>query len=137
MSVKYFDSEANWTSANPTLAAGSLMLSSDKTETTLAGTTEYHYKVADGSTAWKDLPYTSQIELKPDLYLNATAVLTLAGTSVAAGATGVAGSRGSTGVAGSGSTGVAGTQGSTGVDGVQGHQGNTGIQGSQGATGVA
>lgn len=43
------DTAANWTSANPTLAAGELGLETDTT----------YYKIGNGSTAWTSLAYGS------------------------------------------------------------------------------
>ena len=43
------DTAANWTSANPTLAAGELGLETDTT----------YYKIGNGSTAWASLAYGS------------------------------------------------------------------------------
>ena len=43
------DTAANWTSANPTLAAGELGLETDTT----------YYKIGTGSTAWTSLAYGS------------------------------------------------------------------------------
>jgi hypothetical protein len=43
------DTAANWTSANPTLAAGELGLETDTDQ----------YKIGDGSTAWTSLAYSS------------------------------------------------------------------------------
>lgn len=43
------DTASNWTSANPTLAAGELGLETDTDR----------YKIGDGSTAWTSLSYSS------------------------------------------------------------------------------
>lgn len=43
------DTAANWTSANPTLAAGELGLETDTAK----------YKIGNGSTAWNSLSYSS------------------------------------------------------------------------------
>jgi hypothetical protein len=45
------DTAANWTSTNPTLAAGEMGIETDT----------YKLKVGDGSTAWTSLPYSVDI----------------------------------------------------------------------------
>lgn len=45
------DTAANWTSANPTLAAGELGIETD---------TNY-FKIGDGSTAWTSLSYANSV----------------------------------------------------------------------------
>jgi hypothetical protein len=45
------DTAANWTSANPTLAAGEMGIETDT----------YKFKVGNGSTAWTSLPYSVDI----------------------------------------------------------------------------
>jgi len=82
------DTAANWTSNNPTLAAGELGLETDTTK----------YKIGDGTTAWNSLAY--------------------AYTAGAAGATGPTGPTGATGPVGAtGVTGPTGPVGATGATG--------------------
>jgi hypothetical protein len=101
------DTAANWTSNNPTLAAGELGLETDTTK----------YKIGDGTTAWNSLAY--------------------AYTAGAAGATGPTGPTGATGPAGAtGITGPTGPIGATGATGPNGATGPTGATGASGATGA-
>jgi hypothetical protein len=101
------DTAANWTSNNPTLAAGELGLETDTTK----------YKIGDGTTAWNSLAY--------------------AYTAGAAGATGPTGPTGSVGPSGAtGVTGPTGPVGATGATGPNGATGPTGATGASGATGA-
>lgn len=54
------DTAANWTSANPTLAAGEIGFDS----------TNNQIKIGNGSTAWSSLPYASSAEVEWDDILN-------------------------------------------------------------------
>ena len=65
-----YDTLANWTSVNPTLALGEVGVVAIPTDST---TTEQQvtkpailFKVGDGETAWADLPYASG--LAADVY---------------------------------------------------------------------
>jgi hypothetical protein len=101
------DTAANWTSNNPTLAAGELGLETDTTK----------YKIGDGTTAWNSLAY--------------------AYTAGATGATGPTGPTGSVGPSGAtGITGPTGPVGATGATGPSGATGPTGATGASGATGA-
>ena len=101
------DTAANWTSNNPTLAAGEIGLETDTTK----------YKMGDGTTAWNSLAY--------------------AYTAGAAGATGPTGPTGSVGPSGAtGVTGPTGPIGATGATGPVGATGPTGATGASGATGA-
>ncbi len=104
------DTAANWTSNNPTLAAGEIGLETDTTK----------YKIGDGTTAWNSLAY--------------------AYTAGAAGATGPTGPTGSVGPSGAtgvtGPTGPIGATGATGPSGATGPTGSTGATGATGAGGV-
>lgn len=101
------DTAANWTSNNPTLAAGEIGLETDTAK----------YKMGDGTTAWNSLAY--------------------AYTAGAAGATGPTGPIGATGPTGvEGPTGVTGPIGVTGPTGPIGATGPTGATGASGATGA-
>lgn len=105
------DTAANWTSNNPTLAAGEIGYETDTAK----------YKIGTGSTAWTSLAY--------------------AYTAGATGPTGPQGSTGATGATGpTGSTGATGTTGATGPTGaastVTGPTGSTGATGPTGAGGV-
>jgi len=104
------DTAANWTSNNPTLAAGEIGLETDTAK----------YKMGDGTTAWNSLAY--------------------AYTAGAAGATGPTGPTGSVGPSGStgitGPTGPVGATGATGPSGSNGAVGATGATGPTGATGA-
>ena len=103
------DTAANWTSNNPTLAAGEIGLETDTAK----------YKMGDGATAWNTLAYAYT-----------------AGAAGATGPTGPVGATGPTGVVGA--TGVTGPTGvgSTGPTGVTGATGPTGVTGATGATGA-
>ena len=100
------DTAANWTSTNPTLAAGELGFESDTSK----------FKIGTGSTAWTALAYQSG---------GAT------GATGPQGAQGAAGAQGPTGAQG-----AAGAQGNQGAAGAQGNQGAAGAQGAQGAQGA-
>lgn len=60
-----YDTEANWTSKNPVLLAGELAYTSD-------GNNKGRYKIGDGSTQWKNLPYATlswgEITSKPSSF---------------------------------------------------------------------
>jgi hypothetical protein len=100
------DTAANWTSNNPTLAAGEIGLETDTAK----------YKMGDGTTAWNSLAY--------------------AYTAGAVGATGPTGPIGATGPTGvEGPTGVTGPIGVTGPTGPIGATGPTGSTGATGPTG--
>jgi hypothetical protein len=104
------DTAANWTSNNPTLAAGEIGLETDTAK----------YKMGDGATAWNTLAYAYT-----------------AGAAGATGPTGPIGATGPTGVVGaSGATGPIGVTGPTGPIGVTGPTGVTGPSGATGAGGV-
>jgi hypothetical protein len=101
------DTAANWTSNNPTLAAGEIGLETDTTK----------YKMGDGTTAWNSLAY--------------------AYTAGAAGATGPTGPTGSVGPSGAtGITGPTGPVGATGPTGATGPSGASGATGPTGFGGV-
>ena len=103
------DTAANWTSNNPTLAAGEIGLETDTAK----------YKMGDGTTAWNSLAYAYT-----------------AGAAGATGPTGPTGATGPTGVVGAtGATGATGV-GATGPTGVTGATGPTGVTGATGATGA-
>lgn len=53
-----YDTEANWTSANPVLLAGEMAISSDKNGA---------YKVGDGTSKWSKLSYAKQTLTKADV----------------------------------------------------------------------
>lgn len=90
------DTAANWTSNNPTLAAGEIGLETDTTK----------YKMGDGTTAWNSLAY--------------------AYTAGAAGATGPTGPIGATGPTGvTGAVGATGATGAGGVEAVNAQVGTT------------
>ena len=95
------DTAANWTSNNPTLAAGELGIETDTSK----------FKVGTGSATWTALAYGG-----------------IQGTTGSQGATGTTGSTGSTGA--QGTTGTTGSSGSNGAQGAQGTQGNQGTSGA-------
>jgi len=112
------DTAANWTSNNPTLAAGELGLETNTTK----------YKIGDGATAWNSLAYAYEA--------GATGPVGPTGPSGATGPTGVTGLTGPTGPVGAtGPTGPTGPIGDTGPTGVTGSVGATGATGPVGATG--
>lgn len=96
------DTAANWTSNNPTLAAGEIGLETDTAK----------WKMGNGTTAWNSLAYA---------YTE--------GATGPTGATGPVGATGPTGPTGAAST-VAGPTGPTGPTGATGPTGPTGPQGS-------
>lgn len=97
------DTAANWTSNNPTLAAGEIGLETDTAK----------YKMGDGTTAWNSLAYAYT-----------------AGAAGATGPTGPIGATGPTGVTGPvGATGPIGVTGPTGPIGATGPSGSTGPAG--------
>ena len=106
------DTAANWTSNNPTLAAGEIGYETDTTK----------FKIGDGTTAWNSLAYGG-----------------LVGPTGPTGSTGATGSTGPTGATGdTGPTGPTGATGATGaasnVTGPTGATGATGPTGPQGST---
>lgn len=101
------DTAANWTSNNPTLAAGEIGLETDTSK----------YKMGDGTTAWNSLAYAYT-----------------AGATGPTGPTGPIGATGPTGV--TGVTGPTGPVGATGATGPVGATGPTGVTGPSGATGA-
>jgi hypothetical protein len=103
------DTAANWTSNNPTLAAGEIGLETDTAK----------YKMGDGATAWNSLAYAYT-----------------AGATGATGPTGPIGATGPTGVSGPTGVGATGVTGPTGPIGVTGPTGVTGPSGATGAGGV-
>jgi hypothetical protein len=90
------DTAANWTSNNPTLAAGEIGLETDTAK----------YKMGDGATAWNSLAYAYT-----------------AGAAGAAGATGPTGPIGATGP--TGASGATGATGFGGVEAVNAQVGTT------------
>ena len=119
---------AQWTSANPTLAAGEIGLETDTDR----------LKIGNGSTSWNSLAYSSgtqgvQGTLGPQ---------GIQGSSGAQGAQGIQGRQGTLGLQGiQGAQGVQGRQGTTGTQGTLGTQGTIGagtqgIQGAQGTQGL-
>ena len=124
---------ADWTATNPILAAGEMGLETDTEQ----------FKIGDGSTHWRDLPYGG---LKgPTGWTGYTgwtgAASTITGPTGATGAASViTGPTGSTGAASvitgpTGSTGAASVI--TGPTGTTGATGMTGSTGATGATGAA
>lgn len=107
------DTAANWTSNNPTLAAGEIGYETDTSK----------FKIGDGATAWSSLAYA---------YTAGAAGAT--GPTGPTGATGPVGATGATGV--TGDTGATGPQGATGPTGATGPVGATGPTGATGAGGV-
>lgn len=100
------DTAANWTSNNPTLAAGEPGLESDTKK----------IKYGDGTTAWNSLSYLDYV-------------------AGATGATGATGPTGATGTAGTnGATGATGSTGATGATGATGSAGSTTLSGLTDAT---
>jgi hypothetical protein len=111
------DTAANWTSNNPTLAAGEIGLETDTTK----------FKMGDGTTAWISLAYAYSA--------GATGPQGATGPVGATGPQGVTGDVGPTGV--TGVTGPVGATGPTGATGPVGATGPTGVTGPTGATGPA
>ena len=104
------DTAANWTSNNPTLAAGEIGLETDTSK----------YKMGDGSTVWNSLAYAYT-----------------AGDAGATGPTGPIGATGDTGPTGvTGAVGVTGDTGATGPIGATGPTGDTGPTGPTGPDGA-
>lgn len=97
------DTAANWTSANPTLAAGEIGLETDTSK----------FKVGTGSATWTALAYGG-----------------IQGTTGSQGTTGTTGSTGAQGT--TGTNGAQGAQGAQGTQGNQGTSGatNFGVQAS-------
>jgi hypothetical protein len=119
---------AQWTSANPTLAAGEIGLETDTDK----------LKIGNGSTGWTSLAYSSGIQgvqgtLGPQ---------GIQGSSGIQGAQGIQGRQGTLGLQGiQGRQGTIGIQGNLGIQGDLGVQGTTGagtqgIQGAQGTQGL-
>ena len=108
------DTAANWTSNNPTLAAGEIGLETDTAK----------YKMGDGTTAWNSLAYA---------YTAGAAGAT--GPTGPIGATGPSGATGPTGVGATGATGPTGPIGATGPSGATGPAGG-GIGGFNAQTGT-
>lgn len=107
------DTAANWTSNNPTLAAGEIGYETDTSK----------FKLGDGTTAWISLAYAYAA--------GAT------GPTGATGPVGATGATGATGVTGGvGATGATGPIGATGPTGATGPVGATGSTGATGAGGV-
>jgi hypothetical protein len=103
------DTAANWTAANPTLAAGEIGVEIDTLK----------FKIGDGGTAWTVLAYQN--------------------TQGPQGIQGLQGLQGNAGYVGSdGAQGLQGRQGTQGVQGTQGIQvqGTQGIQGNIGTQGI-
>lgn len=98
------DTAANWTSNNPTLAAGEIGLETDTSK----------YKMGNGTTAWNSLAYA---------YTAGATGPT--GPTGLTGSTGAQGPTGPTGATGAAST-VTGPTGATGATGPTGPQGNVG-----------
>jgi hypothetical protein len=111
------DTAANWTSNNPTLAAGEIGLETDTTK----------FKMGDGTTAWISLAYAYSA--------GATGPTGATGPVGATGPQGVTGDVGPTGV--TGATGPVGATGPTGATGPVGATGPTGVTGPTGPTGPA
>jgi hypothetical protein len=109
------DTAANWTSNNPTLAAGEIGLETDT----------FKFKMGDGTTAWISLAYAYAA--------GATGPTGPAGATGPIGATGPQGVTGDTGP--TGVTGATGPVGATGPTGATGPIGATGPTGATGATG--
>jgi hypothetical protein len=109
------DTAANWTSNNPTLAAGEIGYETDTTK----------FKIGDGATAWNSLAYAYAAGAS--------------GPTGATGPTGAAGPTGATGPAGAtgpeGPTGATGPTGSTGATGPTGPTNITSITAGTGLTG--
>lgn len=101
------DTAANWTSNNPTLAAGEIGLETDTAK----------FKMGNGTTAWNSLAYAYT-----------------AGATGPVGATGPIGATGPVGA--TGSTGPIGATGATGPVGATGPTGPIGATGASGATGA-
>jgi Major tropism determinant N-terminal domain/Collagen triple helix repeat (20 copies) len=99
------DTAANWTSNNPTLAAGEIGIETNTSR----------LKIGDGTTAWTALAYGG--------------IQGIQGTQGLQGQTGTQGAQGITGAQG-----TTGTQGIQGIQGIQGVQGTTGVQGTVGTS---
>lgn len=125
---------SQWLTANPVLASGEMGVETDTGR----------FKVGNGSSVWKDLPYSSgppgsagatgpQGPIGPSLP-GATGATGVGATGATGPASTISGPIGATGATGAGVTGATGVQGATGATGV-GVTGATGI-GITGATGV-
>ena len=98
------DTAANWTSNNPTLAAGEIGLETDTAK----------FKMGDGTTAWNSLAYAYTAGVA-----GATGPTGPAGATGPTGVVGATGVTGPTGVGSTGPTGVTGATGATGAGGVE------------------
>jgi len=122
------DTAANWTTANPQLAAGELGFETDTLK----------FKIGNGSSLWAALPYQSAQGIQGIQGLQG--LQGPQGTQGTTGTQGATGAQGTQGVQGFGfaqAQGTTGAQGATGAQGSTGTTGSTGIQGSTGAQGVA
>lgn len=112
--------EAQWTTANPVLAAGELGYETDTNR----------FKIGNGSQNWNSLSYTSGVQ----------GVQGLLGPQGVQGVIGLQGIQGNIGVQGNlgpqGVQGLFGPQGIQGVQGIPGPQGLTGSVGSLGSQGI-
>jgi hypothetical protein len=110
-----------WSTANPTLAAGEIGVNTDT----------YQFKLGNGSTAWNDLSYGGMY--------GPTGLTGATGDTGSTGAPGSATNTGATGPTGADSTvtGPTGSNGYVGSDGATGPTGPTGSAGSTGAAGAA
>jgi hypothetical protein len=119
---------AQWTSANPTLAAGEIGLETDTDK----------LKIGNGTIAWNSLAYSSGIQGVQGTF----GPQGIQGSSGAQGAQGLQGRQGTLGLQGiQGAQGIQGRQGTTGIQGNLGTQGTTGagtqgVQGAQGTQGL-
>ena len=123
---------AQWTAANPVLYAGEMGMEIDT----------YKFKVGDGDTAWRFLPYGGLVgsdgATGPQAATGPTGPQGTTGPTGTQGPTGATGPQAATGPTGpQGTTGPTGTQGPTGPQGTTGPTGPQGIAGPTGATGPA
>jgi hypothetical protein len=119
------DTAANWTDADPVLAAGEFGLETDTNQ----------FKIGDGTSSWTELPYGGiQGELGPTGPTGPSVTGPTGADSTVTGPTGATGDTGPTGLTGpTGATGDTGPTGPTGADStVEGPTGPTGPQGEQG-----
>ena len=119
---------SEWTSFNPTLAAGEMGIESDTSR----------FKLGNGATGWTGLPYGG-IEGPTGVIGPTGAASLITGPTGESGHTGPSGVTGPTGVTGppgeatnTGATGPTGAAGTIGVDGVTGPTGPTGRVGPTG-----
>jgi hypothetical protein len=121
------DTAANWTSNNPTLAAGEIGLETDT----------FKFKMGDGSTAWISLAYAYSAGASgPVGATGPTGATGPVGATGNVGPTGATGPVGATGPTGADST-VPGPTGATGPIGATGPVGATGSTGPSGDPGLA